>query len=50
MSHDLNNIEEKVIDEIHNFCENICTASTCAEDDCCLYRIEKIIFRNDHYE
>jgi hypothetical protein len=50
MLHKLNDIEEKVIDEIHNFCENICTAYSCAENECCLYRIEKIIFRNENYD
>jgi len=36
--------EKKIVDQIQNFCKNDCSVNeTCAEDECILYRILKII-------
>lgn len=50
MSNNLTHKEKEIISEIHRFCENDCgIRGNCAEDDCCLFRIEKIIIGKEHY-
>ena len=37
-------MEENILNEITNFCSNECgNTQNCAEEDCVLYRIEKIV-------
>lgn len=41
-------MEEEILNEITNFCGNECgNVLNCAEDECVLYRIEKIVTRNE---
>lgn len=43
---DISKIDIEIIGEIGNFCSNCPSLEKCPEDDCVLYRIEKIIERN----
>lgn len=36
-------MEDKILNEITNFCETCASKEECSEEDCVLYRIEKII-------
>ena len=36
-------MEEKVLTEITNFCETCASKDSCPEEDCVLFRIEKIV-------
>lgn len=36
-------MEEKILEEITNFCEECPSHENCPEEDCVLYRIEQII-------
>ena len=40
-------MEEKILTEITDFCEECSSHESCPEEDCVLYRIEQIIIKND---
>lgn len=35
--------EDKILDEITTFCETCASRESCPEEDCVLYRIEKVV-------
>lgn len=44
-------MEDKLLSEIHKFCENCERCLCCPEEDCILYRLEQIIIeRMNDYE
>lgn len=46
----LSDKEHEIINDIHNFCENECgVRESCPEDDCILFRIEKLIIGSEYY-
>lgn len=38
-------MKQKILIEITNFCKTCCSSSCCPEEDCVLFRIEKIILQ-----
>jgi hypothetical protein len=41
----------EIINQIHNYCENQCMIrESCVEDDCVLFRIEKLIIGEEYYK
>lgn len=51
MSNSVNDKEKQIINEIHNFCKNECgIRESCAEDECVLFRIEKLIVGSEYYD
>ncbi len=51
MSNKISDKEKQIINEIHIFCKNECgIRESCAEDDCALFRIEKLIIVSEHYD
>ena len=40
-------MEEEILNEITNFCEECASHECCLEDECILYRIEQIVLKKD---
>ncbi len=39
-------MDKKILLEISNFCENCSSHECCPEEDCVLFRIEKLVVKN----
>ena len=46
----MNNKNDKILLEITNFCETCPSHELCSEEECVLYRIEKIILKGEKDE